>query len=114
MALRHWSPARFALLWGAVTLLCLGAWRILAWGTIQGRVIDLTETEVTGQWSPGFASGAMTTLLLGSAVFLAVATGIWLRGRKERAGRKIADSSADNRILIGPPRPNAKKGIFNR
>lgn len=114
MAIRHWSPLRLALLWGGVALLCLAVRSILLRGTIQGRIIDHSVSDITGQWSPAFASGATMVVLVVSAISLVVVTAIWLRGREERSKRKIANDSADNRILIGPPRPSQKKSMFKR
>lgn len=114
MAIRHWSRLRLAATWAAAVAACLIVSRILAWGTIEGRVIDLTSSEITGQWSPGFASAAMTFFVIVTAAALLAVTIVWIRGREERAKRRLADDSADNRILVGPPRPSAKKRFFQR
>lgn len=109
MAIRHWSRLRLAATWVAAGLACVVVWRVLAWGTIQGRVIDLTSSEISGQWSPSFAAGATTFFVVVTSIVLLVVTGLWLRGREERAKRRLANGAADNRILVGPPRPGTKK-----
>lgn len=112
--IRHWSGLRIAVVWLVAVVACGVVWRVLEWGTIEGRVIDLGASEITGQWSPSFASGALGVYLGGTALVLVITTVVWARGREERANRRRANDSADDRILIGPPRPNLKKGLFQR
>jgi hypothetical protein len=112
--IRHWSGLRLAVTWLAAVVSCGVVWRILDWGTIEGRIIDFAAAEISGQWSSSFASGAMGVFVMATVVALGITTVVWLRGRGERATRRQADESADNRILIGPPRPNLRKGFFQR
>jgi len=97
---RHWHGRRLLAVWFIVPV-AVGLLRVaLVVGTYQGTIADGRVTQVTGLWTPAFASAVTGMAAVVGVVILAVVTAMWVAGRKERARRRAYETQAHRKVLM--------------